>query len=173
MLVILWIFQVVSLESFYKGIKTSSIKKAAYTIVKNIDHEELDQLLERLASQNDMEVKIVDATGQVLYEAAGAPGERIQIIPRSELYAYYHKTLEGGGEALSFINEEDIRPFMHEDRAFIGKMPPYGKKVMESLIYTQMVTVNNGVQVMLFLTTRLTPVQATVDTLRVQLIYLW
>ena len=61
---------------------------------------------------------------------------------------------------------------MHEDRAFIGKMPPYGKKVMESLIYTQMVTVNNGVQVMLFLTTRLTPVQATVDTLRVQLIYI-
>ena len=172
MLIILWIFQVVSLERFYKGIKTSSIKKAAYTIVKNIDHEELDQLLERLASQNDMEVKIVDATGQVLYEATGAPGERIQIIPRNDLYAYYHKALEGGGEALSFINEEDIRPFIHEDRAFIGKMPPYGKKVMESLIYTQMVTMNNGVQVMLFLTTRLTPVQATVDTLRVQLIYI-
>ena len=73
MLIILWIFQVVSLERFYKGIKTSSIKKAAYTIVKNIDHEELDQLLERLASQNDMEVKIVDATGQVLYEATGSP----------------------------------------------------------------------------------------------------
>ncbi len=42
----------------------------------------------------------------------------------------------------------------------------------ETLIYSQIVTPEDGTPILLVLTSRITPVDATVDTLRVQLVYI-
>ena len=51
MLVLLWLFQTVFLESFYKAIKTQNIKSTAESIVRNIDNDDLDSLIENLSKR--------------------------------------------------------------------------------------------------------------------------
>lgn len=172
MLVILWLFQVVSLERFYKSIKTQNIKKSAESIAKNIDHDDLQSLLERLARQNDLSIKIVDAKGDTLYQVMGIPDAMINRMPRAELYEYYQGALAKGGAALELISKENFKNMPGDMKNFIGKIHPPGREVMESMIYAQMVTSADGKQVMILLNTMLTPINATVETLRIQLVYI-
>lgn len=172
MLIILWLFQIVSLERFYKSIKTQNIKKSAESIVKNIDHDNLQSLLEQLARQNDLSIKIVDVRGDVLYHVPGIPDAMINRMHKIELQQYYHDALVKGGVAFEIFSKEDFRSLPDEMMGFIGKMPPPGRMRMESMIYAQMVTRLDGNQVMILLNTTLTPINATIETLRVQLIYI-
>ena len=59
LLVLLYLFQVVFLDSFYKAIKTDTIKKSAETIVKNIDSADLENIIQGLASQNEVCIRVV------------------------------------------------------------------------------------------------------------------
>lgn len=172
MIIILWLFQVVSLERFYKTIKTQNIKKSAESIVKNIDHDNLQSLLERLARQNDLSIKIVDKTGDSLYQVMGTPDARINRMPKIELQKYYQEALARGGTAFELFSKEDFKNVLDDMKGFVGKVPPPAREFMESMMYAQMVTRKDGNQVMILLNTILTPIQATVETLRIQLSYI-
>ncbi len=54
MLVMLWMFQAVFLGSFYKAIKTKNITSCAATIEENINHPNIDELINYIAIKNDM-----------------------------------------------------------------------------------------------------------------------
>ena len=58
LLVLLWLFQVVFLDSFYKHIKISTVKKSANSIVQNIDNEHLQELVEQISFGNEVCVDI-------------------------------------------------------------------------------------------------------------------
>lgn len=177
MIGILWMFQVVSLERFYKMIKIQSIKKSADTISKNIEHEDLETLIRQLARQNDIVIKIVDKSGNVLYGADGSPDSILTHMSRAELYEYYQALENDGGSNLKYFTKEDFMKnhgvFIDEKKGTIQNFPPPKKQQMfESILYSQLITRKDGSQVVALLNTNITPIDATVDTLRIQLIYI-
>nr|WP_307990555.1 HAMP domain-containing sensor histidine kinase [uncultured Niameybacter sp.] len=181
MLGILWLFQIVSLERFYKGIKLQSIEKAANSLAKNIDYENLEELMEQLARQNDISIKIVDASGDTLSKVDIAPDVLLTHMSREDLANCYLITLLEGGTKLEIFGQDvdkreisplDVMGLTKEEAMRMNKFPPPRRDKMESILYTKMVTRSDGLNVLLLLSTNITPIDATVDTLRVQLIYI-
>ncbi len=97
MLVLLWLFQTVFLESFYKAIKTQNIKSTAESIVRNIDNDDLDSLIENLSKRNETCIRIVDENFANLYSYESVAECTIHKMNVKDLSAMYEKAEEGGG----------------------------------------------------------------------------
>ena len=67
MIVLLWLFQIVFLDEFYKAIKKNEIENTAQTISQNIDHEDIQSLIDRIGERFDIHAEIAEMDGTVLY----------------------------------------------------------------------------------------------------------
>lgn len=172
MLVMLWFFQIVFLDDFYRRIKINNIKSSAETIEKNIDNEELNVLLDSLSRQNQTYIRVMLEDGTNVFSSDAAPDSLIHRMPGSELYDLYKKAEQNGGELLESRGTGEPRdPFLKE-KYFQGPMPKGMGRIDESVIYVRIVQKADGSKVVLMLNSTITPVNATVDTLRVQLVYI-
>ncbi|WP_027629838.1 sensor histidine kinase [Ruminiclostridium cellobioparum] len=171
MLVMLWFFQIVFLDDFYRRIKINNIKSSAETIEKNINNEELNVLLDSLSRQNQTYIRVMLEDGTNVFSSDAAPDSLIHRMPGSELYDLYKKAEQNGGELLESRGTGEPRdPFLKE-KYFQGPMPKGVGRIDESVIYVRIVQKADGSKVVLMLNSTITPVNATVDTLRVQLVY--
>ena len=94
-------------------------------------------------------------------------------LPQSELAVVARKTQESGGSKIEILRMEKFENPDYNEQLFNGNnIPPRGMSGFETLIYSQIVTPEDGTPILLVLTSRITPVDATVDTLRVQLVYI-
>ncbi len=72
MLALLWFAQIVFLEQFYTNMKIKEIKDRGYQIIRDInsvDKETMANSLEEFAYQNNLGIEVLDAGGNVLYNA--------------------------------------------------------------------------------------------------------
>ena len=60
MLLLLWIFQILLLDPFYRAVRTRAIRSTAQSIARRIDDEELPAQLDDLTRQPDIYVRIFD-----------------------------------------------------------------------------------------------------------------
>lgn len=123
LLVVLWLFQTVFLESFYKTIKTSQVKSCANSIADHIDAENLGDLITDIEEQNVMTVGIYDTSDTIFtcfYNSDSQPGFRSD-ISMSTVYDLYDKAAENNGDYSTITNMGRERHFeMHSERTFIG-----------------------------------------------------
>ena len=54
LLMLLWLFQIVLLDDFYRLQKTDMLKSSSESIVQNINNENLDALVDRIAEENNV-----------------------------------------------------------------------------------------------------------------------
>jgi light-regulated signal transduction histidine kinase (bacteriophytochrome) len=66
---LLWLFQVVFLQSFYRSIKINEIISTSVSIEKNIDNSNLQSLITQIAQSSDASIIISDLNGNTLYSA--------------------------------------------------------------------------------------------------------
>ncbi len=129
LLVVLWLFQTVFLEQFYKSVKTGQVKSCAYSIADNIDSDELTDLITEIEEQNTMFVTIYntdDTRFGCVYSSTSQPGFQSDIA-QDTVAAIYHQAQSNGGEHSS------ITHIKRSERFF---KPDWGK--------TQNSAVNNG-----------------------------
>ncbi|MBC8569275.1 HAMP domain-containing histidine kinase [Oscillospiraceae bacterium NSJ-54] len=172
MLVLLWLFQTVFLESFYKAIKTQNIKSTAENITTNINNENLDTLLSTLAQRNDTCIRIVDENFANLYSYETTFECTIHKMGVGEMEAFRQKARQEGGTAFELISRDVMQEFRGKVEKKGWNMPPPGGNMrVENMVYVRLVERADGSQVMVMLNSTITPVGATVETLRIQLIY--
>ncbi len=171
MLVMLWFFQIVFLDDFYRYIKINNIKSSAETIEKNIDNDNLNVLLNSIAEQNQTYIRILNEDGSNVFSSDAAPDSLIHRMPGSELYQIYKSAEQNGGTLLDFRSREEPKDILFKDKHFEGNVPKGMGKTDQSMIYAKIVEKQNGSRVIIILNSTITPVNATVDTLRVQLEY--
>ena len=172
MLVLLWLFQTVFLESFYKAIKTQNIKSTAESIVRNIDNDDLDSLIENLSKRNDTCIRIVDENFANLYSYESVAECTIHKMNVKDLSAMYEKAEEGGGTTFELISQDQwSEEFWVKMEKKGWDVPPPMRTKVENMVYAQLVERSDGDTVMILLNSTITPVNSTVETLRVQLIY--
>ena len=91
LLVVLWLFQTVFLEAFYKSVKTGQVKSCAYSIADRIDSDDLDDTIAEIEEQNGMAVAIYNTSGAQLsqkYVTSDVPEIRMSVNEETakELY---------------------------------------------------------------------------------------
>ena len=172
LIVLLWLFQTVFLDSFYRTIKTASIKSTAEQIAHNIDHPNLSERLETISRQNEVCIRIVDSNYNDLYNSEIMPNCFIHHMTNLGLQELYQKAKANRNSALQqFSAGEFMKNFFAGDRN-VGRevMPPPFRRDNQSMIYAKIATAADGSERMILLNAMISPVNATVDTLRIQLI---
>lgn len=113
LIAVLWILQIVLLESFYKQIKTQMLKNTASSVVTAIEaggtvaDKNLIDAVTDLAVKNEISIEIIDcssstemATFQPVFSIVTDRENVLYMLRDSELYFIYSDAREDGGELL-------------------------------------------------------------------------
>lgn len=183
MIIILWLFQTVFLDSFYKAIKTKGIVSCAQSIEQNIDNKDISSLVKTIGEQNDTCILICSPQKNGDYSKLCSADVNsvctIHGLTIDELDKFYKETKNNGGTLIkieSSLQEADISFDKYETDAysegnnFLGDKPVLEKSNSQSLVYVSIVSNSEGREYMLMLNSLVTPIKSTVETLRFQLI---
>lgn len=164
---LLWLFQVVLLDTFYKAIKVNEIKSVAYQICDNINSATLQEELQRVAVDNQICGIICDGQGNRLYSETAVPNCVIHRLSGWDLAMVYTLTAQNGGSYFERFPQEVRQSItvLGSNMVFLRQ-----QESPEVMIFAQMVTRSDGKQLMVLLNSVISPVGSTVDTLRYQLI---
>lgn len=171
---LLWLFQIVFLDSFYKSIKTRTLKSSGDMVVRNIESQGLAELVDQIAIQNNVSIRIVDSQGNELLKESTESYNRFIDLPAWQLQDFYNRAQQNGGILFEQFSKESF-DFTNKDGEFplyIGKVPGKAEFMMESMIYVRTLEKSDGTSVMVLLHSQISPVNSTVETLRVQFVYI-
>lgn len=178
---ILWLAQIVFLEDFYKFIKVQKIKTRSNDIYSAIVYGYLDEFMFNFPD-DDMTIYILDKNAD-------------EVAHRSATEEYYYKTtfsmsvgdavncrrlaLENGGtyterrsdydEKMRDYREQSLLYDVKYSDSYYHTRRPH---IMEGIIYTRIVYGENEEEYTICISSTLTPLRSTIETLRVQLIYI-
>ena len=178
---LLWFFQTVYLDEFYKKIKTSELEDAYESVEAVIDDENAKDAIEAIAASYDICIRVTDAFGNDIYVAEQNMQCSVYKFRRDQLLRLIGEARSNGGSYRARIETELSDFFQPDDKGMtnieniLGKdkfdnMPRMSE--MESIISVEIVRDMNGQEMVIMLNTIITPVDATVHTLRIQLIYI-
>lgn len=156
LIILLWLFQVVFLDSFYKSIKVNSIRSCASRIEEADNYGTDSELIRTLAGENDSCIMLLNRDdGSEIYSAdrfMDCVIHRMSIRERCMLIEQAEET----GEWLSYA---EIR--------YVGGWQP-SETGAESIIFVKILDFQTAV----IINARISPVDSTVQTIRVQLYYI-
>lgn len=154
-IILLWLFQVVFLDSFYKSIKINGVRSCADKIERADNFGTDSGLIWTLAGENDSCIMLLDRDGAELYSADRFMDCVIHKMSSWERYLLIEQA-EETGEWVSYA----------QIKYFGGWQPK--ETSAQSIIYVKLLDRNTAV----LINARISPVDSTVQTLRVQLYYI-
>ena len=119
LLILLWMFQIVFLDSFYTSMKMSELKKEGYKItgfVANGNKEEAKKQIDRLSYENNASITIIDIKGNELYASAITDSMSMMPMYRNAAVIDSTNNVLSGNE----VNVELIHPRFGNKFYFIG-----------------------------------------------------
>ncbi len=188
----LWLVQICYLDTFYKTIKNREAVQLTSEVTEILQSEDEDkeEKIDALTARYNMAVLVAEQDGTILYSAEYIPNSNLNMMPAELVQDCYQRAVEDGGSTrIEFGGGERKPPFTQPDtdvpempeknesaqadadRMMDGFMQNHGQDRIESVITVNLVPVD-GTEVLLFVNTQLTPVDATVNTLRVELVWI-
>lgn len=165
LLVILWLFQVVFMERFYKSIKKGELLDIGHTIEKNFCSDNITSIMGNLALSRDVCIVITDMNGDVSYTTLNNLSQH-PILKFSQYdYMYLGSLAEKAGGEIIYWEEENRGPFVNIAPNDILKKKRNGNAILTKIIE------GNGYKYIVMISSHMVPVEATVSTIRKQLIY--
>ena len=112
LLIVLWMFQTVFLETFYKTVKTRQVKSCAYSVADNIEAAALSDLITDIEEQNTMSVAIFDTESNIFTTVYSSknPAQRFT-LEMSAVYELYQRAGENSGEYSTVTKSSNKRRF--------------------------------------------------------------
>ncbi len=185
LLVLLWVFQTVYLDEFYKSIKTRDIESAFENVESVVDEEDMSEAVEVIAKSYDICILVTNMSGIELYSYEQNMQCTIHKKRFDELRFYIAMAMENGGTYTQKIerhHEELFKPGAEgrvEDGAdkFGNNFPDKFHNMpdittAESILKINIYEKASGEKIAVMINSVITPVDATVHTLRIQLIYI-
>jgi signal transduction histidine kinase len=181
LLVVLWLFQIVFLDAFYKKIKATEIKRAAADIINNIESDNIEKIIADISESNNFIVSVTDLEGKS--PARNFPSDSRRRI--EENAALITKAMNNGGEIHEYTTpgtEDRPRSAVVPRNSTAENRPrntadgrarntPRRRQPSQSLIYVKMAN-TGGTSFAVIIRAIISPVNATVTTLRYQLYYI-
>jgi signal transduction histidine kinase len=166
---LLWLFQIVLLDDFYRMLKTAALKRTAETIVQNIDNPELQTLLERISQENEVSILITDDKLNDAYSVDVNAGSFIHRMNKLDRQKFWEMALSSKNTWLEFF-DLPFRNLEYDAKLFVGRVPPPDDGRAKSMLYLRLASNKDGETMGIFLASLITPVNATVETLRSQML---
>lgn len=168
LLVLLWLFQTVFLETFYRYIKYGEVKNAMSLIVANID-KDIESEVENISERFSVCIEVLNSDGVPLYSNDILDDCIIHRLPVDRKIDIVKDTLENG-ELSGYYDSANLLddPYFSLD-FHKPPMPFFSEK--EVVLYGQSVIAADGTVYVVLVNSMLTPVSATVGTIRVQLLF--
>lgn len=176
-LVLLWLFQVVFMDSFYKSIKIHSIEASAGNIAKNINSEALDNIIASEAANSNSNIVIADEDGSVIYSSGFIPGNRRLMMSTANIASLINTAQANGGSYLNWLDNGGNRDREFPESMYSGPMNMHGgarglRQDMFSIVYTKLTQMEDGTNAaIIIMNENIAPLDETVKTIRTQLIY--
>jgi signal transduction histidine kinase len=165
----LWVFQTVFLEDFYESIKIKDIRSTADYIANNIGNADITSLLDELSSAQEVNIRLLDSQGAEIYRTNRPYDRIIDRLSAVDIHQLYMEALNSDGMLLRRYEENNLN---HPQLpGVITSSPPQPQNMMENIVCVKVIPRSNDNPWILLLGTRITPIDATVKTLRVQLTY--
>jgi signal transduction histidine kinase len=164
LIALLWLFQVVFLDRIYTSVKTGEVKAAMNTLAANLNSYDLPDIAAEIFQSRGINVEIVSENGKTIY-SSGQNDFLRQPESAKEISRLYFLTAESGGEYFE-------RPFKKADGPTMGVGPQLpGRQLHQQALYHCKLIYRPSGSVFIILTAMISPVNATVGTLRIELYF--
>lgn len=164
LLLLLWLFQVVFLDRFYQSIKIRELRSTATTIEKSIDREDIRRILSAYSKNKDLSIEVFRNDGSSMYSykiGRDFALENMTVFDKLNLLA---KAQQEGGEFLSPVRGETTLTSQGDETW--NAPPPM------SMVLAKVIPLSDKEPLGLLIGSTISPVDATVSTLRTQLYYI-
>lgn len=153
---LLWVFQIALLGPFYQAIKTAQVRSTAEAVIRKLEDQDLDSQVKKYS--NDMGINILVTDEYGVQYSGYKPTQReclLETMTRMDLRNVFNDVNLAGGSKLAAYTS----PFTYQD----GARP-------QVILYAEVVRTSSGLNRMVLIESEITPVDATVETLQIQLI---
>lgn len=169
LIALLWLFQIVWLDDFYRWNKTRQLHQAADAVAANMDNAELSGLVEHLSNRNDLCILLLDEYGRTLLTSEDIRNCLLHRMSLQDVAFWCSMSPADGSMLTELFNVAPMMDIPLNLHAFQGRVPPLESEQRQSLLCVRRLTQADGSTAYLLLNTLITPVDATVETLRTQL----
>ena len=166
----LWLFQIVWLDDYYRYYKTKQIVSVASVMLDNLENDEANVLADQLSTQNDVCILILDRSGRAVISSKDTQFCLIHRMSIRDLSWWCSRAPEDGSTLMEQFNVQPFENERYNPLRFAGNAPPLMDTRHQSLLYARRITLPGGQLGYMLLNTMITPLDATVSTLRSQLL---
>ena len=167
-LALLWLFQMVWLDDFYRWNKARQIRQTSDIVTNNMDSAELEQLVDHLTSRSDICILLLDGNGKTLLASDDIRFCLIHRMSKGDRAFWCSIAPEDGSVLTELFDVAPMLDVRVNPRNFRGHVPQM-KEDQQALLCVRRVTLSDGAAGYLLLNAIITPLDATVETLRTQL----
>ena len=175
MLVILWLTQTVFLSAFYQYVKKYAAMDASNSICENIDNKDLSALTSNLSSYHNACIKVVNASkGFLIVDGCDVHNDELDCIMHSIQYNQdlYKNWLEransNDGFYIEIFEKNKFENSNFDPDNFKGNIERFKGDHIVSVATTQN---SSGETLLVIFNSSIQPIDATVRTIRSQLLF--
>ncbi|NBK97475.1 MAG: HAMP domain-containing histidine kinase [Erysipelotrichia bacterium] len=190
MIVLLWLFQVVFLDNFYRSIKIKQIKETTHDIANNFNEDSMENFIKSMSENSDYCIRIINMNTMVSLNNTDNKGICGLLVEVSEIKELYQQAKQNNNEVLHFSQgERVIKKFNDYENRFKIEMnkeqnsivvepslEPYpnpeqfqGGEELQTMTYG-IVIENNNTDYFVLVNSRITIVSEIAETIRTQLL---
>ena len=168
---VLWLFQVVFIDDFYKRIKINEVEAVGEKVEHNIDKQYIIELLDTLANKNEICIVLTKLDGEPIYKKDELGNSSIYNMTPLEYYLAGINAEKQGGEFLHYSNFSEFEVNLKKEGNIIDTFPVTLRSKDNSVIHVKVIKDKLQNSYILLINSIISPVDATVTTIRKQLIY--
>lgn len=203
LLILLWLFQTVYLDSFYVGIKKRELEKALNVLKQNLNDDDLETTINTISEDYEVYILIGNEEGSKLYSSEYYRSFANSIMSKEVIKQYYEQCKEKGDKIVinhkapdsmkEIIENAPPQPQHKTDdinqeaspnadaMASADVLEDFGNRSFfnfkdknekyQNVTYAD-IAVIDGEECIVMVNAQLTPVDATVHTIQIQLVYI-
>ena len=165
---LLWLFQIVWLDDFYRWDRTRQIRQTSDVVAANLDSADLEGLMNHLASRNDVCILLLNEHGAKMMASEDTRFCLIHRMSKRDVMTWCAMAPEDGSVLTELFNVQPMMGHPVNPRDFRGHVPPM-QADQQSLLCARRVSFADGSSGYLLINAIITPLDGTVETLVLQL----
>lgn len=167
MIFLIWLFQTAFLDTFYKSIKTKNLNDVAVQLTSSLGNkEDIQQTIDTLSSDNEVCIRVVQFVNldsipsEVQYVSQDRSACAVARLSGEQVVDYWQKARENNGRYQ--VETIEVIPMG------FGSQFPFKETGNRDIVLAK--AVNHDA--LILISTRISPVNSTIETLNVQLMFI-